>query len=133
MKRHFTLLLLVASAIAMGAQNPPNCPDMSVRANSPCVLGGLGCQLIDGQCPGQGDYIFSGPFQCDVIQVGSYCVGDSLGQKNCYFRGKCILTGLGNNCVTDLQDVNGQMNTLEGKKTDPCPVAPPGGGGGQGG
>lgn len=128
MKCHLIVPLLVATAIAMGAQEPTNCPDRAVRPDSPCITSALGCSNVGGNCPGQGDIVYDGPFQCDLVVTGVYCRGDGASLKDCYFRGTCkdVDDGPSVNCQVDIQQ--GQLHVKEGLKTDPCPESPPSGG-----
>jgi hypothetical protein len=76
------------------------CPNLTVRNNSPCVLLVKRCVAVGYVCPSEGETSFSGKFQNDVPSLGKTTMGS--GQfLPCYDRFACILDTTLITCVQD--------------------------------
>jgi hypothetical protein len=95
-----------------------SCPDVTVRANSPCVTMLVTCTGSQTGCTSrQGEITATGNFQCDSPSSGSTCVGTG-NAVHCKTAYAC--KNFGGNCIIN-EDVLIQNHTAETKTDTPCP------------
>ena len=97
------------------------CPHMKVRPDSPCVTVANACFPNAGVCPGNGQDVKKGDFQCDISAQNKYCTGNNH-WAICYWQAKCrVVPGSDPvSCEVSPQDPNGQFVAAESKVTATC-------------
>lgn len=92
------------------------CPDVTVRPNSPCKTTVKVCAQVPG-CPGNGEKVYQGDFQCDRPGSGTTCEG-SGSFAPCSYECDCYAVGP-NNCVMHVSQ-GCQAHSAETKREVSC-------------
>jgi hypothetical protein len=122
-------IAVLASAVLLSVLNIvwADCPDTSVRANSPCITECRICSFVRDpplvgpitSCSGAVDFPSAGDFQCDMYSEGDYChgTGDFAPCRNAC---NCIIDPAPNPAQNTCKGINCQMYAAETQMTDDC-------------
>lgn len=118
----FDGVVICIAGVALIAVNAPwlvaACPDRTVRNNSPCVTQANKCAQNYPYCSGFDQHVYNGRFQCDIINVDTYCIG-SGNFEDCYLECDCTPDSRLKECVPDATSC--QLVVKETKVAIPCP------------